>query len=261
MGIVWGKFFVANLSMKRNADRAGCREWDEVQVRSFLTLKAWAYPWLQSILDTIILTTKMSTELCWPNLCSGCALMSADMSLMSLTSVFLLCSPRHSRALEVIGSSQPWMRTWCFSLWLFSRQERGCLMGPEEARQTNSWCDLCCCASPRKSAILQMGLDNKRDFLFGYAICPYVRGFSGLGSPRTLSLALQNHKDNLFIHRDKSEVMNNNGLCSPSTLCTQIGEGGIGHRSSKLGGNTGAALHFPSVVCRLKNMHNLRVAS
>ena len=122
MGIGWRKFFVANLSMKKNADRADCRGWDEVQVRSFLTLKAWAYSWPQSILDIIILTTKMSTELCWPNLCFGCALMSAD---MSLTSVFLLCSSRLSQALEVIGSSQPWMRTWCFSLWLFSRQGEG----------------------------------------------------------------------------------------------------------------------------------------
>ena len=69
----------------------------------------------------------MSTELCWPNLCSGCALMSAD---MSLTSVFLLYSSRLSRALELIGSSQPWMRIWCFSLWLLSRQGEGLPDGP-----------------------------------------------------------------------------------------------------------------------------------
>ena len=80
-------------------------------------------------------------------------------------------------------------------------------------------------------------------------------------SPRTLSLTLQNHKGNLFIHRDKSEVRNNNGLCSPSTLRTQIVGGSIRHGSSKLGGNTGAALHIPGVVCWLRNMHNLGVAS
>lgn len=181
---------------------------EEAQVRSF-TRPDTSTP--QSILD-VILTTKMPHRARpAPSLLWAWSNEHTRVLGFCLPVPFFLMFWSHRRQ----GQRSPPVRVW-----LPQGQGWGAclgsLVGPEEAGQTGSWCNLHCYSSQGMSEILQMGLDNKRDFLFGYTVCPNSSGLSGNRSPRPLSLALQNHKDDLLAHWDNSRAkIMTAGMCFP----------------------------------------------
>lgn len=88
------------------------------------------------------------------------------------------------------------------------------------------------------SEVLQTGVDNTQDFLFGYTVCPNIQGLSRSRAP---VLCTVSSKYDFLVHRDNGGqgIMTLRYVLSLGCIPRKEEEARKGYRCNKPGGATG----------------------